>query len=276
MHTDSSRTGTASPARHPAPRRNPPRPRRAAWRDLRIGRSGIEEFAALAALGIFLAAVSAFDDLGSFGLRLVYWQICIVGGGVVAAVIEPPLRALTGPRMSPLLQAATQAFVMTFPIALLVWLVSAVMIGSPLTPAWLLHFFGAALPVSFLVVGLAVLLRRATRSTPKAVPRPTNPLSNHLPPLLARAPLIAIRAEDHYLRVHTTEGQQLVLMKFSDALARLAEADGLQTHRSWWVARSAVASIRWRAARGEIMLTNGLSVPVSRTYARSVRNTSWG
>lgn len=51
--------------------------------------------------------------------------------------------------------------------------------------------------------------------------------------------------EDRYLRIHTDGGSDLILMRLRDAVGELAGADGLQVHRSFWVARAAVRAAGW-------------------------------
>src|SRR5581483_3303103 len=84
------------------------------------------------------------------------------------------------------------------------------------------------------------------------------------------ARLFAVEAEDHYLRVHTDAGDELITARFSDALQELAGLAGYQTHRSWWVAAGAIEAVRWRRGRGELRLACGLTVPVSRTYTQAL------
>ena len=81
--------------------------------------------------------------------------------------------------------------------------------------------------------------------------------------------------EDHYLRVHTDAGEELLTMRFADAVKELARAHGFQTHRSWWVAADAVESVRWRQGVGEARLAGGLTAPVSRTHAPTLKAAGW-
>ena len=85
----------------------------------------------------------------------------------------------------------------------------------------------------------------------------------------------ALEAEDHYLRVHTALGSELVLARFSDAVAQLAGHSGLQVHRGWWVADDAVTGVEGSAGRTVVRLRNGLVAPVSRTYLQAVRSRGW-
>ena len=89
------------------------------------------------------------------------------------------------------------------------------------------------------------------------------------------AALIAVEAEDHYLRVHTDAGEELITARFGDALAELAAAKGFQTHRSWWVAADAIDAVRWTRGRGEARLKCGLTVPISRSQTAPLKAAGW-
>nr|WP_246328754.1 LytTR family DNA-binding domain-containing protein [Brevundimonas lenta] len=136
----------------------------------------------------------------------------------------------------------------------------------------------SVLTINVAVVGLAWLTRTALR--PRAE-RPASPdvappaIRSKLAPRLARARLVAVEAEDHYLRIRTEAGSALVLMRFGDALEALGAADGFRTHRSWWVARTAVQTALWKSGRGELSLSDGSTAPVSRTYAAVLKGTDW-
>jgi hypothetical protein len=200
---------------------------------------------------------------------------------VIAALIEPVLEKPRALAARPPVRAVVQMGVMTFPITLLVWGVSGLMTGSPFDLRYALSLFPRVLLVDIVVVLLAWVLRKASQprslvSTSPAASPPANPLADRLEPKFARAALIAVETEDHYLRVHTTAGQSLIYLSFTDALPALAGADGLRVHRSWWVARDAVDAIRWRGGRGEVVLANGVRAPVSRSYAADVRRAKWG
>jgi DNA-binding LytR/AlgR family response regulator len=100
-------------------------------------------------------------------------------------------------------------------------------------------------------------------------------LLDRLPERLRGGELRAIEAEDHYLRIHTDRGSALVLMRLGDALEELCGLEGAQTHRSWWVARDAVISATRGRGRAMLTLKDGITVPVSRTYAPELRRAGW-
>jgi DNA-binding LytR/AlgR family response regulator len=84
-----------------------------------------------------------------------------------------------------------------------------------------------------------------------------------------------LQAEDHYVRVHTTAGSDLILIRLSDAAAEMAPVTGARTHRSWWVNRSAVETVSRRNGNVVLVLNNGLEVPVGRSYASELREAGW-
>ena len=87
--------------------------------------------------------------------------------------------------------------------------------------------------------------------------------------------MIAVEAEDHYLRVHTNAGDELITARFGDALKELAKVKGFRTHRSWWVAAGAIDTVRWLRGRGEARLKCGLVVPISRSQASELKAAGW-
>ncbi len=107
---------------------------------------------------------------------------------------------------------------------------------------------------------------------PQAPPEPA--FLQRIPIRLGRD-LLCLQAEDHYVRVHTAVGDDLILHRFSDSIQELDGLDGLQVHRSWWIARIAVADVVRRDRKTWLCLTNGLEVPVSRTYLPAVKEAGW-
>lgn len=243
---------------------------------LRIGRSGIVELVGLSLLGVFLAATSAFDSEDIPKLqRYLFWQFALVGGGMIAAGIEPWVARLFPGR--PRLFALAQLIAMTPPITLWVSVQPTILWGGAFRIERLIWGMPSVLTVNVAVVGLAWVIRSAFRRAPPPASNGAAPptIRAKLAPRLARARLVAVEAEDHYLRIRTEAGSDLVLMRFGDALEALAACDGFRTHRSWWVARTGVETVRWKAGRGELMLSDGATAPVSRTYAAALKGTDW-
>jgi hypothetical protein len=87
--------------------------------------------------------------------------------------------------------------------------------------------------------------------------------------------ILALAAEDHYVRVIAEGRSALVLMPLAEAAALMPEGAGAQVHRSWWVAASAVTGQR-RAGRDlQLVLHGGLAAPVSRSRIADLRALGW-
>ncbi|QJQ31732.1 LytTR family transcriptional regulator [Sphingomonas lacunae] len=110
----------------------------------------------------------------------------------------------------------------------------------------------------------------ATSAVPAAAePSPALPL----PP--GFGPLLALKAEDHYLRAYAPDREELFLMRLRDAVALLPVESGVQVHRSWWVASEAVTALKREGRGATLMLSNGLAVPVARDRMAAVKAAGW-
>jgi DNA-binding LytR/AlgR family response regulator len=116
----------------------------------------------------------------------------------------------------------------------------------------------------------------ATHAPPADVPAPAPPkFLDRVPAKLKGGALYAIEAEDHYLRVRTSKGSDLILMRLADAIAELEGIEGAQTHRSWWVAKDGVESVKRAEGRVALVLKDGAEAPVSRPNAKALRESGW-
>lgn len=79
-----------------------------------------------------------------------------------------------------------------------------------------------------------------------------------------------VSGRDHYVDVYTDRGKATLLMRFSDAVAELEGAPGLQVHRSHWVSADVVDRVETEGNRMFLRLNCGNRVPVSRGYRPSV------
>lgn len=87
--------------------------------------------------------------------------------------------------------------------------------------------------------------------------------------------VIALQMEDHYIRCHRAHGSELVHGTLRDAIARQSSCEGLQVHRSWWVARRAVTRSSGTPRTMRLHLSNGIVVPVARTQVARLREAGW-
>jgi len=140
----------------------------------------------------------------------------------------------------------------------------------------LLGFVPPVLVISLAMSLINALARRRPVQTHAAPPGASPPrFSDRLPRRLKGADIHAVQAEDHYLRVHTSRGSDLILMRLADAVAELEGLEGAQTHRSWWVAKTAVKATRRAHNRAILELAGDIEAPVSRTYLSALRAEGW-
>jgi DNA-binding LytR/AlgR family response regulator len=238
-------------------------------------------FAIAAVAGLFLAVLAPFNTAAS-GLagRILYWEgLILLGSGVGILTSQGVGALLDREDRRPLLMAVVGALLMTPPLMIVAYGVTRLAFGAGSTGP----FLGFAAPV--LLVSLALSLvnaladRRpltshgppASQTAPPAPPR----FLERLPGKLKGGVVHAVKAEDHYLRIHTSIGSDLVLMRLADAVAELEGLEGAQTHRSWWVARAAVLGVERRNGRAVLRLEGGLEAPVSRNFAKALRDAGW-
>jgi len=92
-----------------------------------------------------------------------------------------------------------------------------------------------------------------------------------IPAGVSLADVIAVKAEQHYIKVVTAGKTYMVLHRFGDALHELEGSEGLQVHRSWWVRKNAILRVRQNARKMNLVMESGAEVPVSGPYQAMAR-----
>ncbi|WP_299294673.1 LytTR family DNA-binding domain-containing protein [uncultured Tateyamaria sp.] len=77
-----------------------------------------------------------------------------------------------------------------------------------------------------------------------------------------------IKAAEHYLEVHGTAGVETVRERMLTFLEQVEPGDGIQTHRSHWVAATSARDMKG----GHLQLSDGEKVPVARGRQNDVRD----
>lgn len=96
-----------------------------------------------------------------------------------------------------------------------------------------------------------------------------------LPSGLRQGRLLALASEGHYVRVITDIGSELVLVRLRDAMGETGSVEGMQVHRSWWVARDAVSDSRVVSGKLEVCIGEDLWAPVSRSFRSAWKEAGW-
>jgi DNA-binding LytR/AlgR family response regulator len=234
-----------------------------------------------AGLGLIFAWLGVYGAIpDSFLVRWGFWSLTMVTGIAAATWTMPFVFQKRFHTLSVWMQVPLAALIISIPVTAVIVVVE-MWAGDTKSIAETVAQYAYVVVISAIlttagwatsVIQLARIAPAATAETVRSVPET---FRDRLPVRFRTAELHAIQSEDHYLRVHTSAGSELILMRLSDAIRELAGVDGLQTHRSWWVARAGVASVQKENGKIVLKLKSGASAPVSRSFAADVRAAGW-
>lgn len=235
-------------------------------------RDWLRAFGLAVAGGVILGVFGPFGSFfnGNAMLRVFSWTVNLVAGTLILGSLVPfimrlALRLKLG-RMAGLVAGLLLA---TIPVALF-----SSAFGYWLWP-YAVHqvrpeeWYTQALMVEAVMAGLWFLISLAGHA-PRAEVKPAD-----TPAVDLREPVLCLQMEDHYVRIHRRSGSKLELMPLRDAIARYGRTEGLQVHRSWWVATAAVDGAERDVRNWRLRLNNGLAVPVARNRIAEVRAQGW-
>ncbi|MCB1448235.1 MAG: LytTR family transcriptional regulator [Rhizobiaceae bacterium] len=211
-------------------------------------------------------------------LHAASWSIALtfaLGGGTL-------LRSLVGNLLARMLLGSLIA---ALPIGLVVALLELAWFGTPPDLPGYIREVAVSLPLCGIFCVLSYLTMSGAPSAGEAQmeehmagdPREIAAAEPEQPALLRRlrpqnrGRLLHISVADHYSMVRTSGGSELILLRFSDTIREVGLVDGMQVHRSHWVARDFVLSIRSAGGKVILALGDGSEIPVSRTFAASAR-----
>ena len=161
------------------------------------------------------------SDAAPIGKRLVYWLSLMLTGTLFANVVTRWAVRIELFERRPWVWAALVALAITPPLTVVVWLASGVTFGLPLHWSNVIDTGPVVLLISLAMLALTVLSQRTpTQTHAAATGAPPTPFLARLSPKLRGADIHAVQAEDHYLRLHTSGGQDLILMRLADARRR--------------------------------------------------------
>lgn len=248
------------------------------------------------AIAIILAAVGA---LGTFdqpiGSRLVTWLLLTLGG---YACFRPVIGVGTWLSRRAALPVYPMIALATVLAALPATLVMAALSGNRVTSVSVGEL-GSLFPYVLLIGAIATSIQIAVRRSMDAgtamaaapdfaedepVERvaaqgdqssaPRSPFLDQIPAAIAHG-LLYVGNEDHYVRAYSAAGEAMVLARMRDVVAGLAGIDGARVHRSWWVARAAVAGMTRRDRAVYLRLLDGREVPVARSMMAVLKADGW-
>ncbi|MEM7610280.1 MAG: LytTR family DNA-binding domain-containing protein, partial [Pseudomonadota bacterium] len=229
--------------------------------------------------GVFLALVGPFDSYQyPLLFRLGFWIPLCLFAALMGGLFEWAVgtSGVFAERRSAHWGVVSAAFTVT--MTLVVFLLNA-RTDDPLADFAMYLQNAAVLCIVF--VGARILLGRLIDESGEArgnASQDTGERSvffGRLSPGLRDAQIYALRAEGHYLQVWTDRGKELVLARMKDAVRELAPVEGIQIHRSWWVAKTAIVGSSRSDGKMEVHLKGNLRAPVSRSNVTKLKSTGW-
>jgi hypothetical protein len=222
------------------------------------------------------AIIALLGPYGSFynelSLRLVDWVAILLLDTVILGLAVPPIiraGAQAGmPRLATLLAALMACSV---PAAMVSETVTRFFWPEHVREYRWVDWYLQTLLLAVVVTSLWAVFEIARRSWQVIPPEP-EPSADREP---MGADILCLQMEDNYVRVHRQDGSTLHLMPLHQAIGRYGKSNGLQVHRSWWVASHAVERAERDVRNWRLRLRNGVTVPIARNRINAVRRQGW-
>lgn len=238
---------------------------------VRLSKETLVQILWVVGIGSFLTVIAPFGATRGMHpvLAWAYWTGFVGYGALAAAFIVPSMEKHLGHLPRLILYFALS---LTLAVVVSVGIVTmSMLVGEPIPLSAWPQLYGYVWVISFGIT-VVMVLRENRISVPENA---ETKFYQRIPAKISGGTLYAINAEDHYLRIRTSRGDALILMRLGDALEELTHADGMRTHRSWWVARAGVRQVHRQNGKITLELRDGTRAPASRTYVPELRRAGW-
>lgn len=226
------------------------------------------------AFGFVFSVLGVYDTYGlPFYMRFTFWT-ATMATGITASILAAPFvvnRALKGQHV--VLQIIAGALVASVPVTFVLTIFNPTFSFNSSLKIWVIQFV-YVLIISLVVGAAGYPFMKKIGAFGEVQDRGEIEVAaflQRLPRKFHTAELYGFSAEDHYLRVYTDRGEELILHRFADATRELSNAKGLQVHRSWWVMQDGVTDIRAEGGKKVIVLKSDVTAPISRTYIKEAK-----
>ena len=206
-------------------------------------------------------------------LRFAYWALTVLGSYSLGTLTFGYFARTSLAKLGHLRTTLVIAFISAALVTVLVAGLNRVFLGLAPSLAQAPVYIGTIFVVA-LIISLVISFLMQPASEGDATERDGGPEAPRLLarlPIDKRGPLVAISSEDHYVRIRTLHGEEMVLMRLSDAIDEAAPAPGLQVHRSHWVATDQVRAARRDGDRAVLTVHGDVEIPVSRANVAAIR-----
>lgn len=226
----------------------------------------------LIAVAVLLGISGPFGTLEAmpFGPRLAYWCVTVpltyALGVFVSAFVAQSTRNKVPLWPARVMISGATGLTVGVSVALLNWLALG---QSPFEMGYIGPLMVSVIATA-MVVAFVLILLSDDRFRPSDVQIAPPALMDRLE-FDKRGALISLSVQDHYVEVMTNKGASLILMRLSDAIRETAPVDGLQVHRSHWVALNQITATRRDGDKAILTLSNGREIPASRSNIKALK-----
>ncbi|MEP1537351.1 MAG: LytTR family DNA-binding domain-containing protein [Paracoccaceae bacterium] len=221
----------------------------------------------LISIGCVLGVAAPFET--SHVMRLVprcaYWCVTVFGCYAWGGFVDALMRQRFGQHL-PWVFVVLSGLITGLGVTLFVTAMNAFAFGFVPSASEIPGFVLTIMAISMIVTLALSYISRSRPDPTVGIPH----TKDVLPPILDRLPiekrgaLVALSVEDHYVRVQTKNGEELLLMRLSDAVKEIGSSVGDQVHRSHWAGFEHVKAVERDGARVFLTMTTGARIPVSR------------
>ena len=245
-----------------------------ALREVRRHYSSPKVLAAIGGIALILGISGPFGTSGfmRIGPLIVYWLIIsyttFAAGTFVGALAADYCRFKNLPQWVSITLTSVGTGVAAIAIVIFVnWVALGL---PPNTPGYLGSLAITTFITATIIAVILFFTEMGKHEGDVAPLRTTAKLLERLP-LEKRGDIISLSVSDHYVEVTSTKGQELILLRLSDAMSECEGVVGMQVHRSHWVATKHVASARRAGDRAILTMSDGRDIPVSRSYVPAIK-----
>ena len=239
-------------------------------------------------LGIIFAWFGVYQTSQfPFPERVAYWTLLMAVGATASIIVNPWVFNRWLPGAHPAVQIAVVSALISVPVTIGLVILEAASDGTLSPPDWWWQQYFYVIVLSAILTAGAwgvELLRAQKTAPPRASRRPARrrtcggalqhvrrPPARQIP---RRRNPCRLRRGPLPPRPHQRR-ETMILMRLADAIRELSALPGMQTHRSWWVAKQGLGDTARGDGKVMLKLKSGAEAPVSRTYLKAVKDAGW-
>ena len=210
-------------------------------------------------------------DLLPWGIRLVYWTLQVSVPGIVGLWTHSLIRTQGWTGFPTLLLISVIFGFVIFALVVLFSLALLAPIGKYPGHLDLLLYSVPSAALIFMLLGI-IDPRKVYSEAAEATGTNLRPKLLDRPKEHGDATQVwSLSAQDHYVEVVTDTGAELCLIRLADAIAEASPQDGIQIHRSHWVARAVIDALETGGKANHVRLKDGRMLAVSQARLAGLR-----